>query len=37
MGHTSKSMEESGAEGDLNWGTWVQEISEKKVSMWPEG
>jgi hypothetical protein len=30
LGHTSRSMENIGAEGDLNFGSLVQEVSEKK-------
>ena len=36
MGHTSRSMEDNGAENDLNCGGMVQEISEEKnFSMLP--
>ena len=36
MGHTSKSMEDSGAEGDLNCGSLAHEVSEEKnFSMLP--
>ena len=33
MGHPSKNMEDSGAEGDFNCGGQAQELSEKNVSM----
>ena len=35
MGHPSRSMEDSGAEGDLNYGGLAQEISEKNFSTLP--
>ena len=36
MGHTSRELENSGAEVDFNCGSLGEEVSEKKnVSMWP--
>ena len=35
MGLTSKSMEDSVAEGDLNYGGLAQEVSEKNFSILP--
>jgi hypothetical protein len=35
MGHTSISLEDSGAEGDLNCWSLAQHVSEKNISMWP--
>ena len=34
MGNTSRSVENSGAEADLNYGGLAQEVSEEKFSMW---
>ena len=34
-GHTSRSMEDSGAEGDLNCGGLAQEVSEENFNMLP--
>ena len=31
MGHTSRNMEDSVAEGDLNYGALDQEVSEKRM------
>ena len=37
MGHTSKNMEDSGTEGDLNCGRLAHEVSEEKnFSMLPK-
>lgn len=36
MGHTSRSMEDSGAEGDLNCEGLAQKVSEEKTSVWLE-
>ena len=33
MGHTSRSIENSGAEGDLNCGASIKRFSEKNFSM----
>lgn len=35
VGHTSRSMEDSGVEGDWNCGRLAEEISEENFSMWP--
>jgi hypothetical protein len=36
MGHPSRNIEDSGAEGDLNCRNLAQEIlGEKHISMWP--
>jgi hypothetical protein len=38
MGHPNRNMEDSGAEGDLNYGGWARKVSEKKkknISMLP--
>lgn len=32
----SGSMEDKGAEGDLNCGVLDQEVSEDSISMWPK-
>lgn len=34
MDHTYRSMEESDVEGDLNFGSLVQKVSQKNVNMW---
>ena len=37
MGHPSRSMEDRGAEDELNCGGLAQEVSEgKNISMWPK-
>lgn len=35
VGHTSRSMEDGSAEGDLNCQDIAQEVSEENYSMWP--
>ena len=35
MGHPSKNIDDSGAEGDLNCGDLAQAVTEDNVSMWP--
>jgi hypothetical protein len=35
-GHPNRNMEDSGVEGDLNYGGLAQEVSEEKnVDIWP--
>lgn len=36
MGHTRRTMLNSGAEDDSNYGVWAQEVSKaKNINMWP--
>ena len=36
MGHPSRSLEDSGTEGELNCGVLAQEVSEEEnISIWP--
>jgi hypothetical protein len=35
MGHTSRSVEDSGSEGNLKYGSLAQEVSkENNINMW---